>query len=29
MNKSRVKENNNIEFQIFIGDYKIVLNMPK
>lgn len=29
MNKSRVKANDNIEFQIYIGEYKIVLNMPK
>lgn len=31
MNKSRTKisDNNNIQFQIYIGEYKIVLNTPK
>lgn len=29
MNKSTIKTNDNIEFHIMIGEYKIVLNMPK
>lgn len=29
MNKSRTKLNDNIEFQIYIGEYRIVLNTPK
>lgn len=29
MNKSRIKNNDNIEFEIYVGQYKIVLNMLK
>lgn len=29
MNRSRVKANDNIEFQIYVGEYKVVLNTPK
>jgi hypothetical protein len=29
MNRSRVKANDNIEFHIYIGEYKVVLNTPK
>lgn len=29
MNRSRVKANDNIEFLIYIGEYKVVLNTPK